>query len=128
MRDETIDNKELHMSEVTFVASLVPEEEGLFLLRDKVSQEILGIAAVYVDDVFAIGLEGVVAEFLKFIGSTWSTKFTGCISRVNRENIRDGDLALNRVPELSPIGLQVQFGAEGKNDLPSTPLDYASAS
>ena len=45
-----------------------------------------------------------------------STKFmsTGFTSRDDREKNRDEDFTLNRVSELSFIGSQIHFGAEGK--------------
>ena len=56
----------------------MPQEEGLFILREKKTGKTLGIPAVYVDVLTAFG---------KFIGSTWSTEVTGFIGRSGRKSI-----------------------------------------
>ena len=112
LRDDTIDGKEIACDEGSFVAELVSDEEGLFVLRDCHSQEVVGIAAVYVDDVLVVGQASSVTAFMEFVGATWNTKFSGFISRAGPEELRKGDFSLKRVQELTFIGLQIQFGAD----------------
>ncbi|OLP84290.1 Copia protein [Symbiodinium microadriaticum] len=114
LRDDTIDGKEIACDEGSFVAELVSDEEGLFVLRDCRSQEVVGIAAVYVDDVLVVGQASSVTAFMEFVGATWNTKFSGFISRAGPEELRKGDFSLKRVQELTFIGLQIQFGADGE--------------
>ena len=112
LRDDTIDGKEIACDEGSFVAELVSDEEGLFVLRDCRSQEMVGIAAVYVDDVLVVGQASSVTAFMEFVGATWNTKFSGFISRAGPEELGKGDFSLKRVQELTFIGLQIQFGAD----------------
>ena len=66
LRDDTINGKEVAYDGGSFVAELVSDEEGLFVLRDCHSQEVRGIAAVYVDDVLVVGQASAVTAFMDF--------------------------------------------------------------
>ena len=113
LRDDTINGKEVAYDGGSFVAELVSDEEGLFVLRDCHSQEVRGIAAVYVDDVLVVGQASAVTAFMDFAEATWNTKLSGFISRTGPDELRKGDFSLKRVQELTFIGLQIQFEADG---------------
>ena len=113
LRDDTINGKELVYDGRSFFAELVSDEEGLFVLRDSGSQEVIGIAAVCVDDVLVVGQASAVTAFMDFVAATWNTKFSGFISRTGPDELRKGDFSLQRVQELTFIGLQIQFEADG---------------
>ena len=109
LRDATIDKQVLNTSSGKVDVKLVPEEEGLFVLVSRASQKIIGIAATYVDDIFAVGEPSVVAAFTPFIQKTWTTKFSGFITRGHEQTISHGDFKMSRVSELTFIGLQIKF-------------------
>ena len=46
---------------------------------------------------------------MAFIQSTWTTKFSGFITRGNEETISHGNCTMSRVQELTFIGLQISF-------------------
>ena len=105
--------KNLFTMEDLFLQSWFSDEEGLFVLRDSGSQEVIGIAAVYVDDVLVVGQASAVTAFMDFVAATWNTKLSGFISRTGPDELRKGDFSLKRVQELTFIGLQIQFEADG---------------
>ena len=114
LRDVTINKQVLDTSSGKVDVKLVPEEEGLFVLVSRASQEIVGIAATYVDDIFAVGEPSVVAAFMSFIQKTWTTKFSGFITRGDEQATSHGDFKMSRVPELTFIGLQIKFDDQQK--------------
>ena len=81
LRDDTINGKGVAYDGGSFVAELVSDEEGLFVLRDCCSQEVISIAAVYVDDALVVGQASAVTAFMNFVAATWNTKLSGFISR-----------------------------------------------
>ena len=113
LRDDTINGKEVAYDGGSFVAELVSDEEGLFVLRDCCSQEVISIAAVYVDDALVVGQASAVTAFMNFVAATWNTKLSGFISRAGPDELRKGGFSLKRVQELTFIGLQIQFEADG---------------
>ena len=112
MRDSTIDKKVLETDAGKIEVKLVPDEEGLFILLNVADQKIIGAVATYVDDILAVGEAPAVAAFMAFIKSTWSTKFSGFITRGIEESISHGDFTMSRIPELTFIGLQISFDDE----------------
>ena len=114
LRDVTINKQVLDTSSGKVDVKLVPDEDGLFVLVSKASQKIVGIAATYVDDIFAVGEPSVVAAFMSFIQKTWTTKFSGFITRGDEQVLSHGDFKLSRVPELTFIGLQIKFDDQQK--------------
>ena len=109
LRDTTINGKLLKTKSGSLEVKLVPDEDGLFILVDQKSQQVIGIVAMYVDDIFAVGEAPAVAAFMSFIQDTWSTKFSGFITRGNEQALTHGEFTMERVPELTFIGLQVSF-------------------
>ena len=50
-----------------------------------------------------------VAAFMSLIQKTWTTKFSGFITRGKEQTIYHGDFKMSRVSELTFIGLQIKF-------------------
>ena len=110
LRDDTMHGKSLkYDGNRELVISLVDEQEGLFNIRDSESQEVVALCAMYVDDIWCIGLPSAVTAILDFVSGTWETKLGGFISRDPSITISVNGEALSRLDEITFIGQQFRF-------------------
>ncbi|CAE7437070.1 RE1 [Symbiodinium sp. CCMP2592] len=110
LRDDTMHGKSLkYDGNRELVISLVDEQEGIFHIRDSASQELVALCAMYVDDIWCIGLPSAVTAILGFVSGTWETKLGGFISRDPSVTISVNGEALPRLDEITFIGQQFRF-------------------
>ena len=67
----------------------------------------------YVDDLCVVGKPRVVAVFMSFVNDTWTTKFAGFMTRGSEQTLSHGSFVLQRVDEITFIGLQICFDQDG---------------
>ena len=80
LRDNTMHGKSLkYDGDRELVISLVDEQEGLFHIRDSESHELVALCAMYVDDIWCIGLPSAVTAILDFVSAlgkqSWGDSF-----------------------------------------------------
>ena len=73
------------------------------------AHELVALCAMYVDDIWCIGLPSAVTAILDFVSGTWETKLGGFISRDPSITISVNGEVLPRLDEITFIGQQFRF-------------------